>query len=276
LTEPRFQPAYRHGASPGASAPARGLAALWHKPALLDLISDILMLASAVALGYALVVWFLNRSFFPLREVVLVGEPRQVAIEQVEYAARTLVRGNFFSVRLDEVRTSFEKLPWVRRAEVKRRWPDTLELALEEQQAVAYWTAEGSDEINLVNRDGEVFAAASDEDMPGLFGPQGSAPYMLERYRQFSAQLVPLGRRLTGLWLSAREAWELRLDDGMVILLGRDQERSPIEQRLARFVRVWPDTLAQLSMQVAIADLRYQGGFALTPVVEMKTVKGGQ
>jgi cell division protein FtsQ len=35
--------------------------------------------------------------------------------------------------------------------------------------------------------------------------------------------------------LSAREAWQMKLDDGVVLELGRDQPRHPLAERLARF-----------------------------------------
>lgn len=257
-------------------ASGREPAGVWDRPALLDLVSDILMLLAALAFGYALVVWFVTRPLFPLREVVVLTPPAQVTTAQLEYAARSAVQGNFFSVNLEEVRTTFEKLPWVRRAEVRRRWPDAIELRLEEHQAVAYWTLVGSDEVQLVNRQGEVFVAASNAALPGFSGPQGSAAYLLARYREFSTTLEPLGRRLVGLWFSAREAWELELDDGMVILLGRDQDRAPIGARLKRFVKAWPEARDVLGKEVAIADLRYQQGFALTPAGMDQAAKGGQ
>lgn len=266
----------------GVSGPGRTRASaregkgVWHRPALLNLVSDVLMLFAAVVLGYALVVWFLSRPLFPLREVVVLTPPAQVTTEQLEYAARTAIRGNFFSVDLDEVREMFEKLPWVRRAEVRRRWPDVLELRLEEHQAVAYWTVADSGETHLVNRQGEIFIAASNAEMPSFSGPQGSAAYLQAMYRQFGDAIGPLGRRLTGLELSAREAWQLRLDDGMLIVLGRDQEKAPIAERLARFVSAWPKAKSMIGVQVAIADLRYPSGFALTSVGDIKAAKGKQ
>jgi cell division protein FtsQ len=186
------------------------------------------------------------------------------------------VRGNFFTVELEDIRSAFEKLPWVRRAEVRRRWPDAIELRLEEHQAVAYWSVADNDEIHLVNRHGEVFVASSNADLPGFSGPQGSAAYLLARHAEFSRLLAPLERRLVRLWLSAREAWKLELDDGLVIVLGRDQERAPLAQRLARFVSAWPETLEQVGVQVAVADLRYRKGFALTPAEQDHGAKGTQ
>ncbi len=258
------------------TANGRDSVGLWNRPALLDLVSDLLMLFVALALGYALFIWFLSRPIFPLREVVVLSPPAQVTQSQLEYAARSSIQGNFFSVSLDDVRSAFEKLPWVRRAEVRRRWPNALELRLEEHQAVAYWTVADSDEVHLVNRQGEVFVAASNATLPDFSGPPGSAAYLLARHREFSQLLAPLGRQPVEVWLSTREAWRLVLDDGMVIVLGRDQEKAPINQRLKQFVSVWPDTQAQLGAQVAVADLRYQRGFALTPARHDPLMKGVQ
>lgn len=244
---------------------ARREGGLWHRPDALNLISDLLLLFAAGVFGWALVAWFLSRPFFPLREVVVVTPPGQVTAAQIEYAARSAVSGNFFTVPLAEVRERFEKLPWVRRAEVRRRWPDKLELRLEEHQPVAYWNPLGSDEVHLINRQGEVFVAASNARLPAYSGPQGAAGYLHARYQEFSRLLEPLGVRLTRLWLSAREAWELELDNGMVILLGRDRERAPVAERLAGFVTNWPAAREQVGIDIAVADVRYQRGFALTP-----------
>lgn len=263
----------------GANARARERQGLWNRPALLDLISDLLMLFAAVGLGWALVTWFLSRPLFPLRELVVLTPPAQVTEAQLEYVARTAIQGNFFTVELDNIRAHFEKLPWVRRAEVRRRWPDGIELRLEEHQAVAYWTASDSGESRLVNRQGEVFIASSDAAMPSFTGPQGSAALLLARHQAYSLLLQPMGASLNEVMLSARQAWQLKLDNGLLIVLGRDQERAPLEARLTRFVNAWQSVEQNIGLQVAVADLRYPGGFALTPVdaasVEPnQTVKG--
>lgn len=241
---------------------------LWHRPGALNLVSDLLLLFAAAAFGWALVAWFLSRPFFPLREIVVLTPPGQVTAAQIEYAARSTIHGNFFTVGLAEVRASFEKLPWVRRAEVRRRWPDKLELRLEEHQPVAYWNPLGSDDVHLINRQGEVFVASSNANLPSYAGPQGAAGYLHGRYAEFSRLLEPLGVRMTRLWLSAREAWEIELDNGMVILLGRDHERAPVAARLAGFVASWPAAREQVGIDIAVADVRYQRGFALTPAAK--------
>lgn len=239
---------------------------LWNRPALLDLLSDLLMLFAAIGLGWALVTWFLSRPLFPLRELIVLTPPGQVTEAQLQYVARTAIRGNFFTIDLDGARSAFEKLPWVRRAEVRRRWPDGVELRLEEHQAVAFWTVAESGDTRLVNRQGEVFTASSDARMPSLAGPQGSAGLLLANYERYSKMLKPMGANLVSLVLSAREAWQLKLDNGVLIVLGREQERAPLDARLARFVAAWPSVQTSIGLQVAVADLRYPGGFALTPI----------
>ncbi|WP_408003497.1 cell division protein FtsQ/DivIB [Pseudothauera nasutitermitis] len=266
--------------APAASGAGRGGRAresegLWHRPLVLNLIADVLMMFAALGLTWAAVSWLLARPFFPLREVVLLSPPAQVTSAQLEYVARAAIHGNFFTVDLDQVRADFEKLPWVRRAEVRRRWPDTLELRLQEHQAVAYWTSGDDGDTRLVNRQGEVFVAASNARLPSFAGPQGSAAYVLAHYESFVRRLAPLGHELVGVVLSAREAWQLRLDNDMVIVLGREQDKAPLDERLARFVAAWPQAREGIGVQVAVADLRYPSGFALTPAGTL-AMKGKQ
>ncbi len=160
------------------------------------------------------------------------------------------LRGNFFTVDLDDVRGAFEKLPWVRRADVRRRWPGGIEVRLEEHVASAYWRVGETGDMRLVNRYGEVFTAASNAKMPVFSG----------------GKLGPLGKQLVGVSLSAREAWQLKMEDGLTIELGHDQAKAPIDERLARFVGYYPKARTQLNMNVAVVDLRYPGGFALRPI----------
>lgn len=277
MAERRDPSLLKRTASFGGVPPrARESVGVWNRPALLNLVADLLLLFAALATAYAVFTWVLNRPLFPVREVIVTTPPARVTTAQIEFAARSAIRGNFFSVSLEEVRQAFEKLPWVRRAEVRRSWPDTLELRLEEHQAVAYWRVPDSEAVHLVNRQGEVFIASSNAAMPEFSGPQGSAAFLLARHHAWSEMVAPLQRRLTGLWLSAREAWRLQLDDGMVIVLGREQERAPLEQRLARFVATWPQAREKVGVQVAVADLRYPRGYALTPSQNAQEPKGKQ
>ena len=258
--------------------PAKETAGLWHQPALLDLISDVLFAFGSVGLAWALLIILQRAPFFPLREVVLVSAPRHVSAAQIAHAVRTSAQGNFFTVDLVAVRQSLEALPWVRRASVRRQWPESLALSLEEHEAVAQWRHLDG-ESGLVNRHGEVFDAELPENAPALpvlSGPPETAGEILTRLAVFEAQLAPLGRHIAALTLSPRRAWRLQLDDGVTIELGRDEERHPLAERLARFVAHYPEVRARFGSLRGF-DMRYPNGFALqgaTPAAQRSGMAG--
>ena len=238
----------------------------------MNLIADLLFFAAALALGYAAMLAAARLPFFPLRELVVAGPLQEVTPTQVEYAAGSAVAGNFFTVNLDAVRAAFEKLPWVRKAEVRRRWPNGLELAIEEHVAAARWKQAdapkeapvgGAAEARLVNREGEVFAAASNAALPLFVGPEGTAPLILARYHELQPLLEPLGRRPQTLALSPRQAWQVKLDDGVLLDLGRDQAKSRINDRLQRFAAAYRQASERLRARADVIDLRYPNGFAM-------------
>lgn len=243
-----------------ARTPATGW---WGQPQVMALVADWLALAAALSLAYAGVLAALRLPLAPLREVVVTAPLRQVTPAQIEYAARISVSGTFFTVDADRVRAAFEKLPWVRHVQLRRRWPGSLDLAIEEHVAAALWKPGGED-ARLVNDRGEVFSAAlPDAGLPVFAGPEGGAAELLARHREFSAILAPLGRTPRSVTLSARRAWKIELDDGVVITLGRDQPKSPASERLRRFAAAYREAAAKLPAPVAAADLRYPNGFAV-------------
>lgn len=240
-------------------APVEGF---WDKPPLMNFVSDLLLLVGAAALLWAGLLAFQRLPLFPLRQVVVLGELKQVTRLQLEYAARGAVTGNFFTVNLEGVQGAFEKLPWVRRTEVRRVWPDALELTIEEQVAAARWR-QNDGEYRLVNQQGEIFTAAVDQDLPDFAGPEGSAPQILARYREFAVALQTIGRQPRTLRLSPRQAWQLRLDDGLVLELGREEPKHPVAERLDRFVANYRETLRLTGNHAGMIDMRYPNGFAL-------------
>lgn len=236
----------------------------WHQPTLLNLVADVLIIAASVAFAWAAVIALQRLPFYPLREVQILGELSQVQRGQLEGATRGVVQGNFFTVNIDATRAAFEKLPWVRRAEVRRQWPDSLELRIEEHVPVARWRGI-SGEPRLVNSYGEVFAGSVDLPLPLFSGPEGSAAEILARYQEFEVALARVGLHPKVVALSAREAWQVRLDNGLLLDLGRDQAKLPLSDRLARFTEHYPNAIKRSSIQVVAVDMRYPNGFTLRP-----------
>jgi cell division protein FtsQ len=240
---------------------------LWHQPALMNLLADLLIVAAVAALSWAALTALQRLPLFPLRQVVLTGVPAKVSAAQVEHAARSAVVGNFFTVDLEAARAAFEKQPGVRKATRRRQWPDGLALTLEEHEALARWRrpGHGADDDALVNTHGEVFVAELPDagTLPRFSGPDGSAPELLQRHAEFAAALAAIGRRVETVTLSPRRAWRLRLDDGVALDLGRDEEQHPLAERLGRFIAHYDTVKAKLGA-ARVADMRYPNGFAVS------------
>jgi cell division protein FtsQ len=198
---------------------------------------------------------------FPLKSVRVLGEPQHVTRGEVVDALQGRVSGTFFTVEVDAIRVLFEGLPWVRRAEVRRRWPDALEVELEEHVALARWGQER--DAPLVNTHGELFRGKTDAALPLLAGPAASEADVARRYAQFRELLAPLGLEPKSVVLSPRYAWQLHLSNGLTLRLGREREKDRVTDRLARFVAAYPDTLGKLEPRLDYVDLRYPNGFAL-------------
>ncbi|MBS1210795.1 MAG: ftsQ [Proteobacteria bacterium] len=148
---------------------------------------------------------------------------------------------------------------------------------------MAYWRSVDSGDTRLVNGFGELFDAAANDSMPVFSGPPDSGAQILAEMRHLNELLLPMQRKIVALTLSGRHAWQLKLDDGMVIELGKDLSQGrdgrkvsdTPEERLANFVALWPQTREKLGKPVLVADLRYQRGFAVR-VADSEQRKGKQ
>lgn len=226
---------------------------MWDKPHLLRMVSSMLFSISFVLVLFGAVHYVLRLPEFSLRAVRLSAAPNRVDAAQVEAVVRNELRGNFFTIDLESVRQAFEKLPWVRKVSVRRHFPWRLEVGLEEHVALAHWNGAG-----LVNTHGEVFMGVTDQALPKFIGQPDTAAEMAQMYSMFGEQLAPLRQGIVQVSLSQRHAWQLRLNNGMVLELGHEQP----QQRLARFVAVYPYSLASMQRTVNYVDLRYHNGFA--------------
>jgi len=239
----------------------------WHDVRLLNAVSNGLTALAALWLLAAAVVWLMQRPVFALQQVVVESSAPNRPLQYVDTAllranGAARLSGNFFTVDLDAMRGRFEQVPWVRRAQVRRIWPNTIRVALEEHRPVAIWS-----DGRLVNRQGELFLAnvaqaEAEGALPELAGPPGSEAEVARRWAELRDQLAPLSLRPEAVTLSARHAWSVRLDNGTVLMLGREQGL-PIADRVSRWVALYPGVQARLNREVVSVDLRHPNGFAV-------------
>jgi len=248
-----------------------------------NFLANALAVLAVLILLAALLLWVAHRPYFQIKNVALEssqgGQLHYVQVDALAHDIQGKVTGGFFDINLDEARRVFEAIPWVRRAQVKREWPNQLRVTIEEQEPLAFWNDE-----QLINRWGEVFTAdkaplsrtGQADVIPQLNGPEQSERLVIQRYAEVARWVAPLGLDIQQVTLSPRYAWDVVLSNGMQLLIGRDPAAEATDPhgrsgaqsfaaRIERFIQAWPDLSERLAGRaIARADLRYNDGFAIT------------
>ena len=228
--------------------------------------ANAVFVAAALLLCAAAAAWLARLPVFRLEAIRIEGDVSRNSASTLRTNVAPRLAGNFLTLDLKKARDAFESVPWVRHAVVRRVWPNRLAVRLEEHLPVAVWVpAEGNE--RLVNSFGEVFEAnmgdIEDTGLAQLSGPEGSAPQMLSMLRRLAGVLAPLeAGDIERLQLSGRGAWQVTLDNGAVITLGRGSE-DEVLARTEHFVRTMPRVSATYQRPLASADLRHTDGFAV-------------
>jgi cell division protein FtsQ len=212
--------------------------------------------------------WALRHPIFALAGITVEGDVGHNSVATLRANVAPRLTGNFFTVNLVAARAAFETAPWVRRAVVRREFPNRLRVRLQEHKAVALWGSDNGDG-RLVNDFGEIFEAnvgdVEADDLPRLAGPDAQSAEVLAMYQALKLLFEPLDLAVQRLALTARGSWEVELDNDAVVELGRGSTQD-VMARTQRFVQ----TLNQVTSRYArtpealvSADLRHADGYAL-------------
>ena len=212
------------------------------------------MLGLLFVVVIAALAWALDR---PLRVISMDGAFQRVSPGQIEKAVAPFTHAGFMSADLDLIQRSVEAVPWVDRARVERRFPNGLHVTVVEETAAARWGQSG-----LLNTRGELFvrqATHVPSELPRLSGPEGTESQVAQRYLSAQGRMLEAGMRIAALRLDERGAWEMDLDSGVTVRLGRRD----VDDRLGRFIRTASQVIAHRLNDITYVDMRYSNGFAI-------------
>jgi cell division protein FtsQ len=227
--------------------------------------------ATALVVVAAVALWLAQRPMFDIRRIELRGAGgrlQHVSAAAVRAALRSegpgALRGNYFTLRLDDARRVFESVPWVAGVSVRRAWPNRLIITFKEHRVLGIWG-----ENRLLSDAGVLFVANPAEAelegaLPEFDGPDQFAPDAVQRFHEFSAALAPLRLSVEAIEVSERASWTLRTDTDQTFVLGRDEPPGSINQRLHAAVASYPLVVARSGGAPPRIDLRYANGFAVT------------
>lgn len=194
---------------------------------------------------------------FPLRQVRIEGELRNLIEADFRTVANHYLGQNFFVANLDELNTALAANPWIETVSVRRWWPDTVVIHLQERVAFGHWGEREMVDVNGVRFQPPVLRQPG--PWPKLIGPSGHEKNLITTYQRVRALLDPMGLKLVRLVEDERRAWWLGFENGLEVYLGREQ----FDQRLQRLAQVYPRILAFQIDRIAAIDLRYLNGFAV-------------
>lgn len=228
----------------------------------------VLVLAvAAIAMTYHFSVELLDR---PITAITIEGPFQRVSALQIEEAISSELANGFLSADLSTIRQMLIALPWIDQANVVRRWPGNLDIAVTEQIPAATWGERG-----LLNTRGELFvndARHVPAELPRLSGPEGQYPIVAERYLEIRESLIPTGLVVRSVHVDARSAWEMSLANGIDIRLGRRD----VGERIEMFLDVVADIVSSRESEIDYVDMRYSNGFTIgwksgarSPVLEI-------
>ncbi len=217
-----------------------------------SLILFLLLLAILLIIGYTYVK---DPSVWPINAVEVTTKLDHVEPSAIKDTVLQYVGASFFTIRMGALQKDLQTLPWVRKVNIERVWPDTLKIAIIEQTAVLKWQDTG-----FINDKGELFDPKQQHtlNLPKLSGDEARYQEVLSVFKRLNAQLSEQDLSIVELDLSPRSAWSARLGNGMWLNLGQDD----IEARLARFIKVMP-ALNLENPNKTYVDLRYTNGWVL-------------
>jgi len=94
---------------------------------------------------------FRNPGRYPIKSVVVGGYYQHTDHDQLRDRVMGQAQLGFFNLDIAEIQQEVEELPWVEKAYVRRIWPESISVHIEEHQPVARWGEDGllSDNFKL-------------------------------------------------------------------------------------------------------------------------------
>ncbi len=195
----------------------------------------------------------------PVSQLNISGDMPYTRTSEIKGALSAINLSNFFHVNVNDVHKVIMELPWVYSVAVRKQWPNELKIHVIDQTPVASW----NDDF-LINERGNAFQADKSRittAIPAFYGPEGSENVALSNYVNMNRLLGFQHFNIEELMLSERFAWELTLNNGVILNLGRENRI----ERVQRFMDIYPHIIenAKDKQQVNYVDLRYDTGVAV-------------
>ena len=226
---------------------------------------------SVLALGLALMALLVtdgmyNQRHFHISRIALSGDAPHVDRTVLRETVIDMIDGNYFSLDTREIMDALGDLPWVEKVRLRRQWPDTLMIHIEEYQPIALW---GEDKWLTTTGKLVALPLPSNVALPQLNGPAAQAGEVWKKYQDWASLFARHGIRLSSMSLSRQHLYTLALEytspgskdaHGFSMILAE----SNADQQLLTFLEARRQALIETPGQIKTVDLRYPSGFSVS------------
>ena len=213
-----------------------------------------------IGFGLVLIVIFLYQVILniklPIKDIYIDGPFTHVQRSYFEKSLMPLVGKHILNIDIKQIKKSLESHGLVRTVQVKRQWPNAIEIYYQEELPVATW---GQHYLNHEGRVLNVEQKIADLILPELNGPEGSAEHVMAQYQSLGRIIDAQDLSIVQVELTSRGTWSLGLKGGLQLQLGKDS----LGEKLNRFERVY-SALKRYQDRMATVDLRYSNGVAVS------------
>ncbi len=201
--------------------------------------------------------WINNPQNLTIKTIEVVGDLKVLNKSTLEPIIAPFVRTNLHLIDTKGLEKAIEENEWVYSAALTKIWPDKLIVKIHEQKPVAFW---GKDA--MLSKQGKIIHAVLAEkkgSLPMLFSPERKGRNMATEFLQIREWMKDFPVRLVEFKEDARGSWQIKLENGLVVKIGRNHH----EKRIKRFMVGYRQTLISVVNKIHTVDLRYTNGFAV-------------
>jgi len=219
----------------------------------------LVILCITTVIGLLYWVWsFLHRpTTLAFHHIKFFYPARHIDDQKIRQLTWSYIDGGFFSLHIKHLREVLLNQPWIIGVSIRRQWPDTLVLLIQEKEPEARWGVAG-----VISAKGDIFYPSLQSipnDLPMIFATLEQKEDVLFKFHKFQTVLQSLDLHIQKLVVSPQSIYQLTLSNGIGIMMGSYE----VVERFQRFVKLYPQIVASKDRDISRVDLRYAHGFAV-------------
>ena len=237
-----------------------------------SLLAVVLCAVAVAALG---IDYLLQPQQFPLKHISIQGDLQNAQPGQIRSAIAQVAATNILRIDVVKAAEAVQSVPWIEEATIRREWPDTLVVYVNERVIQSRW----NDELWLDHLGTPVrLPVDTGRDLPHLKGPTNSAQEILAQYRTWQSSFSKQGLDITTLEMSGRNSWKIEflrasnatdersasgdadvVANDIEVVLGSINPQLQVE----RFLWLYREVLSPVDEWIESVDMRYPNGISV-------------